>query len=268
MGHQGLSIIELVAPQTAIGGAAMCQDELSRRLRAMATQISLSEESDRRRMSRSLHDDVGQPLAVAMMLLGMLRKTPGADTPAVLKQISELISQAIDRARSLEAELSPALLYELGLLPAIEWLAERTQRLQGLHVAVKGELPAEMQVSNSTKVILFQTIRELLNNIVRHARAVNAWVTITTEAGNGDGRLLCAEVRDDGIGFDADAAREGGVGMGLFNIQTAMEQMGGRFAISSRPGTGASARLSMPLDSRAETLAQPSDSPSGQGNTL
>jgi len=246
----------------------MCQDELSRRLRALATQISLSDESDRRRMSRALHDDVGQPLAVAMMLLGMMRKTPGTDTQAALKQVSDLISQAIDRARSLEAELSPALLYELGLVQAVEWLAERTQRLHRLRVTVKGELPAEMQVANPAKIIFFQMIRELLNNSVRHARAANAWVTITTEANNGDGRMLCAEVRDDGIGFDADAAREGGAAMGLFNIQTAMEQMGGRFAISSRPGTGASARLSMPLDSRAEPSARPFDSPSGQGNKL
>ena len=226
-----------------------------RKLRLLATQISLANEHDRRRLARVIHDDLSQPLAIAMMLLALVRQSPDAegngpayDQTEALEKIEDLLAQAIEHARSVTSDLSPVLLYELGLVPAVKGLAVQTQRRHSLRVAVNGDLSIE-SVPADLRALLYQMIRELLSNVVRHARASNAWVTLAAEGQDGEapGQRIRVEVRDDGVGFDPAGVRNDEVGLGLFDVETMLDQIGGRFTLTSCPGAGTTVRLWSPL---------------------
>ena len=225
------------------------------RLRLLATQLALLDERDRRRLARAIHDDISQPLAMAMMLMGFLQKSADAggkptafDPVDGLKKVRDLLTEAIEQTRSIASELSPALLYEVGLIPALEGLAEQARRRHGIHAEVSGEL-AGATISIDASILLYQMVRELLSNVVRHAHAAHAWVTLVMQDpdGGGSGRGIRVEVRDDGVGMDAGAARENDAGLGLFNVKTTLDQIGGRFTMTSSPGAGTTIQFWAPL---------------------
>jgi signal transduction histidine kinase len=219
------------------------RDSYQEQLRALAAQLSLTEERERRTIAADLHDHIGQTLATAKIKLGTLA---GAKTPESWRRGSEelkgLIEDAIRYTRSLTFELSSPILYELGLAPALQSLAERTQEKHGLAVEVDGDggvLPMDEEI----KVVLFKAVRELLMNVVKHARAQRVRIALR-RAGAG----VEIMVEDDGVGFAALAAAsaESG-GFGLFSIREGLRHCGGEFAIRSLGERGTRATLKAPL---------------------
>ena len=220
------------------------RDSYQEQLRCLATELSLTEERERRAIAADLHDHIGQTLATAKIKLGVLAGTKTAGSwERGAAEVRELLEEAIQYTRSLTFELSSPILYELGFGPAVESLAERMQEKHGLVVEVEdggGGRPMDDVV----KVVLFKAVRELLMNVVKHARARRAKVAIRKAEG-----AVLVVVEDDGVGFAALeaaplSAQSGG--FGLFSIREGLRHCGGEFFIRSGD-RGTRAELRVPL---------------------
>jgi len=193
-----------------------------------------------------LHDSVGQSLALARLKVEAASHAENGHA-GELSDAETLILQVIRETRRLTCELSPPVLYELGLVPALRWLAEQTTAQYGLPVEVRadedGETPGDQE-----SVVLFEAARELVRNVVRHARATSCTISVHRETKDG-GRTVRLEVRDNGVGFDTTATRFAAGdhgGFGLFNIRERVKRLGGHVAIHAQPGGGTSAMLVLP----------------------
>jgi PAS domain S-box-containing protein len=216
-----------------------------KRLRALASQLAVTEERERRRLAMLLHDRVGQLLALSKIKLSALREEASATSLThQADQVLSLVEETLQEVRSLTLDLAPPVLYEVGLEAGLEWLGERLKDSAGLavHVAPSGN---PRRLADEIRVLLFTAVRELLVNVAKHAHAGSAEVLL-----NWRGETLELTVADDGVGFDPG---EGGPaslsqpGFGLFSIRERLRDLGGRLEITSAPGKGTSATLVLPL---------------------
>jgi len=217
-----------------------------RQLGLLASRLALSGERERRRIAAYLHDRVGQSLAVARIKLGALWSSPLASgLDEALHDVAELIDEAIEDTHSVTFDLSSPVLYELGFEAAVKWLAEETQERHG--IATEFETDGQPKpMGEDVRVVLYQAVKELLVNVVKHAQAGKAKVSV--ERDGGDVRVTVA---DDGVGFNVSEARpgrSGSGGFGLFNIRERLAQLGGHFGIQSEPGRGTRVILVAPLE--------------------
>jgi PAS domain S-box-containing protein len=213
-------------------------------LRASASRLSSTEERERRRIAADLHDRIGQTLAVSKMKLGaLLESASSSGFGGTLKEIHELIGQAIQDTRSLIFDLSPPVLYELGFEAAAESLAEQIQEQQGILIDFYNDAQPK-PMSDELRILLFKTLRELLINIVKHAQAQKAKVSLKREDDN-----IQITVEDEGVGFDASKIDPYGktIRFGLFNIRERLESIGGDVVVESKPGYGTRVTLVAPL---------------------
>jgi PAS domain S-box-containing protein len=221
--------------------------EYQEKLRSIASELTLTEERERRRIAVELHDRIGQTLAVANMKLGALRGN--IKTPVDLKtlgEISAFIEDAIRDTRSLIFEISPPVLYDLGFEAAVEWLLETIRQSHDIDARFHTD-GLEKPLTDNMRVLLFQTVRELLMNVIKHARARTVTVTSRRKEQSVD-----IEVEDNGIGFDAHSigtSESGDTGFGLFSIRERFDHFGGKFLIESTPGRGTRVLLSVPVSS-------------------
>lgn len=201
-------------------------------LRALASELTLTEQRERRRLAVILHDDLQQLLASVKLHLNPLLEIPEAREAAL--EIRNLANSALACSRSLTGELCPPVLLEEGLVPALEWLVGWTQKKHGLSVTLKATMTASA-ISKDITLLLFRSVQELLFNVVKHAKVGTA----TVEVGLEDKQVRIA-VSDTGAGFDQKMLSRGGAsgGFGLFNIRERLELLGGRMEISSTPGEG------------------------------
>ncbi len=219
-------------------------------LQSLAAELFKTEGRERRRIAAELHDRIGQSLAVVSFRLAALRRM----VPEHAKRLGEarsLLRKTIEDTRSLTFELSPPILYELGLEAAVRWLAEEIGEQHDIAFEVEANGRAEPLAADLSD-LLFQAVRELLVNVVKHSRAERARIGLERVDGN-----LRITVADDGAGFDpaaAEARRGKEGGFGLFSIRERLVYSGGRLEILSRPGCGTRATLVAPLGRRpAET---------------
>ena len=215
------------------------------RLRLMATELNLAEQRERKRLAAELHDYLTQLLVLCRLNLGQVKRIglpPRADE--MIKETEEVLDKALDYSRTLMADLSPPVLQEHGLPAGLRWLGERMQR-HGLAVTVDVGDATDLSLPEDCAVLLFQSVRELLMNALKHAES-NA---VTVRLDKGGGRLRI-EVCDDGIGHDL-AATSATTSMsskfGLFSIRERMKTLGGRLDLQSAPGEGTVATLILPL---------------------
>ena len=216
-----------------------------KQLRSLASELSLTEERERRRIATDLHDHIGQTLALAQIKLGVLQKLASAtDLVGPVDEIRELIEQTIQYIRSLTFELSPPILYELGLEAALEWLAERTQEKHGILIDFEDDRQPK-PMSEESRISLFKSVRELLTNIVKHAQTHKAKISIQREGNN-----IQILVEDDGVGFSPPEDKLLGKigGYGLFSIRERLKHLGGLIEIESKPGQGTRVTLVAPLE--------------------
>jgi PAS domain S-box-containing protein len=212
-------------------------------LRSLASELSLTEERERRRLATDLHDHIGQILALAQIKLGALRESASSSNLAApMDEVRRLIEQTIQYTRSLTFELSPPILYDLGFEAAVEWLAELVQNQHAMHIEVQlDKHPKPM--GDEIRVLLFQAVRELLVNVVKHAKANQVLVSIARE-----GKDIRIQVADDGVGLGIPAdAPLGGTGFGLFSIRERLKYLGGHLKVESEPGKGTKVTLVVPL---------------------
>ena len=218
----------------------------SEKLKALAAQLTIAEERERRRIAGDLHDNVGQSLAFARMRLSAARKrVPEGKLAAVLDEISESLLKAVQDTRNLLYDLSPPLLIEAGLAPAVaEWLEEEIETRHGLKTEFTDD-GQEKYLGEDVRAMVFRSVRELLSNVVKHAETSKVSVSLKRK-----GTCIEVVVQDDGVGFGPDAAQpesHGEGGFGLFSIKERMADLGGSLEIVSQPGKGCRAVLIVPL---------------------
>jgi PAS domain S-box-containing protein len=216
------------------------------KLKSLASQLTLAEERERRRIAAELHDKISQSIVISKMKLDRLRNNFGSDDSAkVMEEVCILLGEVIVDIRSLTFELSSPILHELGLEAAVAaWLAEEIEQKHG--IAVEFEEDKEPKpLDDETKALLFRNVRELLINVVKHSRATKVKVSIRRV-----GNQINIGIEDNGIGFipadvTAKAVRNGG--FGLFSIQERLEELGGCLEIMSEPGHGCRVVMTTPL---------------------
>jgi PAS domain S-box-containing protein len=213
-------------------------------LRSLASELSLTEEKERRHIAAMLHDHIGQTLAISKIKLGALQESLAADGyDEYIEDIQTLLEKSIQYTKSLTFELSPPILYELGFESAIEWFGEQIQKHH--KILVKFEEDGKPKPLNKdVSVLVFQTVRELFMNIVKHAQAHEVGVSIRK-----DGEIIIITVNDDGIGFDTSTI-DTTKSFGFFSIYERVQYIGGTLEIDSTPGHGTQIILRVPAARR------------------
>jgi PAS domain S-box-containing protein len=213
------------------------------KLRALASELTMVEERERRRIASDLHDGVGHSLAACKLRLDMLMEAI-PDQHEMIDGILEVLDQAIATTRSLISDLSPPVLHEMGLATALEWLADRVSHMSGIMVSAQVEPPVN-PLNDETEVILFRAAAELLNNVIKHSGAKQARVSLRNDNGR-----LCLLVEDDGKGFDPVTIKMDS--FGLFSIRERLSYLGGRLALDSEKGRGTKAALTLELSQQED----------------
>jgi signal transduction histidine kinase len=221
--------------------------ELGRRaaqLRGLALQLIQVEQRERRRLAGLLHDQLQQTLVAAQLHLDQVDRRPGDPGAHVkLKAAVGLLQEAIAASRSLAIELSPPVLHDAGLIPALRWLGRQMQADHGLAVDV--EAPSHLErLDEDVGAFVFMAVRELLSNVARHSGTKQARVAVTAISPQ---RLrICVD--DRGAGFDPAVINGQSLDrFGLLSIQERVEQLGGEFRLEAAPEQGVQVTLTVPL---------------------
>lgn len=240
MVHQGDSPTDSILP-----GASHPPDSPGKTHTPSTWHLTVAEQRERRRFAIALHDDLAQILVACKIKLSTLaEQNPDAGTKHAIHEVKELLDASLDRARTLVGHLSPAVLHDGGLITAVRWLARHMERYH-LSVSVEHEKDFDEPPPHCA-TLLFSVLRELLFNIVQHARVNHAHIAITRYSEG-----LHVTVTDHGAGFDVSAAAtdpsiEGRYG--LFSMRHRIEAAGGTFHVTSTRGKGTVATIRVPID--------------------
>jgi PAS domain S-box-containing protein len=220
-------------------------------LRDLTSKLAVAEEEERKRIATELHDNVGQMLALANLKLDALLQKSPSDLHKEMEDVLSILQKLNNETRSLMFQLSPPVLYDFGLEPAVEELAVLLEQQRNILITVdwNGQpVPLALEI----KIILFQVIRELLWNIIKHSRASRAWVSFSHN------RELEVVVRDNGVGFKVDQLSSGKTArsFGLLQVRERLRNIGGSFEIESAAGRGTTVKLRIPFVCQPDHLKQ------------
>jgi signal transduction histidine kinase len=215
-------------------------------LRLLSRQLVRAQEEERRSISRELHDEIGQMLTALRMELRNLQELRSAPEEQFQEHVEDarrLAEQTLRAVRDMAMGLRPSMLDDLGLGSAVQWQARQFSKHSGVPVNVQIEGPLA-HLPDRHRTCVYRLVQEALTNCARHARAKTIGVSIRSL-----GDRLVVEVQDDGVGFDGSSAR--GRGLGLLGMQERVRELGGRFKVKSRPGSGTSVIAAIPLEREA-----------------
>jgi signal transduction histidine kinase len=213
-------------------------------LQRLTSQLVQAEQRERRRLAQVLHDQLQPYLVAARLKIELLGRHFQDDAlRPTLQQIDQLLEQAVVESRSLTVELSPPVLYQHGLAAGLKWLAQWIEEKHGLPIRTQLD-PEASPLAEAASTLLFQAVRELLFNVVKHAQA--EWAELTLRKLDDDQVQII--VTDLGLGFDPAQleSRDAADCFGLFSIRERLAAIGGRLEITSAPGRGTSVRLHAP----------------------
>ena len=214
-------------------------------LRQLASELTIAEQRERRRIATDLHDYLAQLLVCARLKVSQSRgRLEDVEVEGWLGESDDILQQALTYTRSLVAQLTPMALHEFGLTAALKWLADQMRQQYQLSVQVDVQTGIVVTMPEDQSVLIFQSIRELLINVAKHAKVDQATIRMEQR----DGRLVIAVV-DDGLGSDqaSSSPQSPTSKFGLFSIGERMRALGGTFEFKSSPGKGTKATLSLPL---------------------
>jgi PAS domain S-box-containing protein len=222
--------------------------ELQEHLQRTGFEAASSAEQERRRLATELHDGLGQSLVLASMQLKRLDPgTLSPDANAAIAAARKLLDEASAEARAMTFELSPPVLYDLGLGPALSWLVEEMHRRHGQTITLIQE-PGPYSLHEVTASVIFRSVRELLMNALKYAGTGQARVEVILL-----GSHLEITVQDDGAGFDARALfSDEPRGFGLHSVREQLSRVGGSLEVASAPGQGTSVTVRVHLPPSGE----------------
>jgi len=217
--------------------------KMNAQLRELSTSLQEVREQERARISRELHDELGQKLTglkLELSWLGSRLKEGRLADPAKVDDMRHLLDETIASVRRLSTELRPLILDDQGLGEAVAWQAREVTKRSGLAIAV--DMPAARLVhQDALATALFRIAQESMTNAVRHAHATQMTISLTADAD-----ALRLQVSDNGDGFDVDVKSPG---IGVVSMRERAVAMGGQFSIVSAPGQGVVIAVVVPFDS-------------------
>jgi len=214
-------------------------------LKRLSAELVSAQESERRRISRELHDEVGQVLSAIMLGLGNLRYAlRDRNTDEALRQlqhVEEMTQRNASVVRNISLLLRPAMLDDLGLLPALRWLAREVSRTGSMAVDIVAE-PFVDDLPDEHRTCIFRIVQETVRNAARHSGAHQVRIYIAERFEN-QNTILRLSVQDDGKGFDPSEER----GLGILGMQERVLRLGGTLEVNSKPGEGTIVTFELPL---------------------
>ena len=217
--------------------------ERTREVGRLSARLSNAEHEERRRLAHVLHDDLQQQLAGLSIVITLLGRSEGDDAAELRARAAEITQDAAQLTRSLAAELSPQSLQSDDLAETLRWLADQKRSQLQMEVTVEADGPVPVPDPDA-RALVYQALRELLFNVVKHAGVREATVRARR-----DGADVVVEVEDGGTGFDPGTVAGGG--FGLFSVRERLELAGGRLDLVSHPGDGTTVTLTLPVGTEA-----------------
>lgn len=217
--------------------------EYQKHLQELSSEITLSEEKLRKQIAIDLHDDVGQSLASSRIELSTLvDRTDELELSTKLNSISRTLLGAIQATRNAIFNLSPPELNEIGLFAAIiDWLKEQVEKKHNIITQISSN-EDKYPLEESTRILVYRSIKELAMNTVKHAKATMLKVDLKQNK-----EMLEVSIEDNGVGFDYELTKTNRKGYGLFSVQERVSDMGGAMTIDSKPGGGTKINIKVPL---------------------
>jgi signal transduction histidine kinase/CheY-like chemotaxis protein len=211
-------------------------------LRQLASQLSMTEERERRRLATELHDYLAQLLVVCCLKVSQAKSRLQERSDAFLEELNKTLNDCLRYTRTLVSELCPTALYESGVISALQQLTAQMKK-HGLHVTVSSIGPQPTLTADQAMVV-YQIIRELLFNVLKHAKVDQATVCLECKSPS----TVAVIVEDRGRGFDPlILSEQSSKGFGLFNIRERVEALGGQFSLRSAPESGTTATFQLPV---------------------
>ena len=215
-------------------------------LRVLSARYLNAREEEAKRIAHQLHDEAGQVTASIHLALAEIAKELPAPGRRRLRQVAGYLDDIEDRLRRLSHELRPTILDDLGLVPALEFLADGISARTGIPIRVEGSTHGRLDPLVETAI--YRVVQEALANIGRHSRAGRAFIAVARGR-----RMLRCRVCDDGVGFDVNRVlrgKERGRGLGLLGVHERIDALGGSIRIRSSPGQGTDLSVAVPLEKR------------------
>ena len=211
-----------------------------RTLQQLSARLVEAQETERRTISRELHDQVGQTLnALLVDAANLAKRIPVEDAISrrYLDNIRTFADSSVNSLRDIALLLRPSMLDDLGLIPALEWQAREVSRRSGIKVKVAAEKVPD-SLPDAVRTCVYRVVQETLQNVSRHSGAKSALVSVQQTEGS-----IVLTVKDDGCGFETAKTR----GLGLIGMEERVKQLGGRLEIESQPGQGTLLRATLPM---------------------
>ena len=222
--------------------------ESERQLRFLSSQLLSAQETERKRISRELHDELGQSLTVMKLRLSFIEKNLREEEAGLKAECDSgirYIDQLIENIRRLSRDLSPTILEDFGLSAALRWLINNFAKSYTIRV-VLDMIDVDSLLPRDSHIVVYRTVQEALTNIGKHSRAKNAFITIRN-----DGDRVLFHIDDDGAGFDEKGAASKSPeekGLGLTTMKGRVQMVGGTLQIRSEEGKGTQIILSVPIE--------------------
>lgn len=243
---ENAELVELERARADAVARQVAAEESERVRRDVLAAVIVAQEAERARVSRDLHDDIGQALTSVLLGLrlidGPTDQQPDDDLVRRVDELRQLVVDALRRTRRLAFELRPTVLDDVGLAPALTRLVADTAERSGLIIdAVVDSASELLDMTPEIGTAVYRVVQEALTNVVRHARATNASVAVTAAAGR-----LRTLVEDDGVGFDPTELNNGH--LGVKGMKERAELVGGTVRVVSAPGSGTTIVLEVPIE--------------------
>lgn len=213
-------------------------------LHSLTTQLMTAQEEERRRISRELHDDINQRLALVAIEMGSLEANPPASVEEVrsaFQSLSQRLASISDDVRRMAYQFHPSVLDDLGLFAALQYLTDDISEKTGIKIILVQEEFAD-PLPKEIASCLYRITQESLANVTKHAQASRVELELTC-----DGQEITLSIRDGGVGFDLERVRAHHGGLGLVNMRERVRSIHGRLEIQSQPGEGTHIMVNIPF---------------------
>jgi PAS domain S-box-containing protein len=216
--------------------------ELRQRLQALSRQLLEVQEIERRHIAHELHDEIGQILTALTLILDMSSRLSAKAIRTSLNEAQTLVNELMERVDELALNLRPAMLDDLGLLPALLWHFERYTRQTRVQVTFKHRRLEGRRFAPGVETAAYRIVQEALTNVARYAGVSQVTVRLWADADT-----LDVQIEDQGVGFDPQVALAAGDSIGLSGMQKRAVLLGGQLRIESAPGAGVCLTAELPL---------------------
>jgi two-component system, sensor histidine kinase and response regulator len=214
------------------------------KLKRLNSELSIIEERERHKIAEFLHDGISQVLSLANLKLSSVQTSDqNIKMHKTICESIELINAAISQTRSLTYDLSPPILYELGLIPAIKWKLDQIQNKYGISAILKSKV-AKIEINSDIRILIFRIISELINNVIKHADANSIEIDVSVKQ-----KILYISVVDNGKGFNFRKTTKSTdqSGFGLFSIRERLDSIQGNLYFESDMLVGTKAVVQIPV---------------------